>query len=81
MKFETEIFGSENYSKEEMVAEIGRMFLCAECNIDGNKDNSMAYIQNWSKALSKDLKQDKNLLRKLCSQAQKGVDCIKGDVK
>jgi len=74
-------FGSENYSKEEMVAEIGRMFLCAECNIDGNKDNSMAYIQNWSKALSKDLKQDKNLLRKLCSQAQKGVDCIKGDVK
>ncbi|HOI94560.1 MAG TPA: zincin-like metallopeptidase domain-containing protein [Syntrophobacter fumaroxidans] len=47
-------FGSEEYSKEELIAEIGACFLCDLCGIAGNLDNSAAYIQGWMKALSDD---------------------------
>jgi len=44
-------FGSESYSKEELVAELGASFLCAICNINNDIQNSAAYISGWSKAL------------------------------
>jgi len=66
-------FGSENYSKEELVAEFGNAFLSAEVGItDKTLDNSSAYIQNWLKAL----KGDYTLALTAASRAQRAVDLI-----
>ena len=66
-------FGSERYSREELVAEFGNAFLCAEVGItDKTLDNSAAYIQNWLTALSADY----TLALTAASRAQKAVDLI-----
>lgn len=41
----------EDYSKEELVAEITAALLCHECGVDGEASikNSAAYIQGWSR--------------------------------
>lgn len=49
------IFGSESYSKEELVAELGSAFLCARYEFDNRcLVNSSAYIQGWITALNND---------------------------
>ena len=67
-------FGSEFYSKEELVAEIGSAFLCSLSGIDNTKvfNNSVAYIQSWLKALKNDTK----LVVIASSQAEKAVKYI-----
>jgi len=68
-------FGSERYSKEELVAEFGNAFLCAEVGISNETiDNSASYIQNWLQALRSDYK----LALVAASKAQKAVDLILG---
>ncbi|EKD28836.1 MAG: protein of unknown function DUF1738 [uncultured bacterium] len=48
-------FGSEEYSKEELIAELGAAFLCAESNIlNKTINNSAGYLQSWLKALKSD---------------------------
>lgn len=50
-------FGSHDYSKEELVAEIGAAFLCHEAGIlSATAANSEAYIAGWAKALGNDPK-------------------------
>lgn len=51
-------FGDENYSKEELVAEIGAAFLCKAVGLDSDKafKNSVAYLRGWLKALRSDRK-------------------------
>lgn len=51
-------FGGEDYSREELVAEIGSAMLCNLAGIDCDKafKNSVAYIQGWSKHLAHDPK-------------------------
>src|SRR5690606_12959860 len=45
---DSNIFGSEAYSKEELVAEMTSSFLCAEAGIENTViDNSASYIQGW----------------------------------
>ena len=74
-------FGSEKYSKEELVAEIGASFLCALCGIENKTiNNSAAYIQGWLKRLNN----DSTLIISASAQAQKAVDYIlnnKGGLK
>jgi antirestriction protein ArdC len=65
-------FGSETYSKEELVAEFGAAFLCAHAGIENTIDNSAAYIQGWLKAL----KNDPKLAIISASQGQKAADYI-----
>lgn len=68
-------FGSTNYSKEELVAELGASYLCGLAGIEnGTLDNSAAYIQGWLKALN----DDKKLLVHAAGAAQKAVDLISG---
>lgn len=68
-------FGSQDYSKEELVAEFGSAFLCAEAGISPAViDNQSAYIQGWLKAL----KNDNKLLINAAAQAQKAADFIMG---
>jgi antirestriction protein ArdC len=67
------IFGSVDYSKEELTAEIGATFLNAHCGIkDQVFDTSVAYIQNWLKTL----KSDPKLIFSASSKAQKAVQFI-----
>lgn len=67
-------FKSESYSKEELIAEFGAAFLCAELKIDNTTiSNSAAYLKSWMKALQN----DKTLLIKASSKAQKAVNYIK----
>lgn len=51
-------FGNEEYSREELVAEIGSAMLCNRTGLDNEKafKNSVAYIQNWLQALKNDPK-------------------------
>jgi len=49
-------FGSESYSKEELIAEMSAAFLCNRAGIENTLRNSAAYIQNWMKALHDDAK-------------------------
>jgi len=51
-------FGSKDYSREELVAELGAAMLCAATGINNDAafKNSVAYIQGWSKKLMDDNK-------------------------
>ncbi len=44
-------FGSVEYSKEELVAEMGAAYMCAVCNIDNDIKNTAAYIKSWAQVL------------------------------
>jgi antirestriction protein ArdC len=67
-------FGSESYSKEELVAELGAAMLCGVTGISpATIDNSASYLQNWTNAL----KGDSKLLISAASQAQKAADYIR----
>ena len=69
-------FGSEDYSKEELVAEIGSASLMCMLGIETPKTfkNSTAYIQSWLKAL----KNDKRMIVSASGKAQKAVEYILG---
>lgn len=70
---EPSYFGSHEYSKEELVAEMSACFLCGHAGIENTIiDNSAAYIAGWLKAL----KNDKALLIQAAAQAQKASDYI-----
>lgn len=51
-------FGSEEYAKEELRAEIASAYICAELGIDTsmNENNNVAYIQSWSTAIKDNYK-------------------------
>ncbi len=53
-------FGSESYSKEELVAEMGAAMLCGVTGIAPRTlDNSTAYLKNWIERLKGDAKLDR----------------------
>lgn len=69
-------FGDEEYSKEELVAEMGSMFLVGLLDIettDGDK-NSQAYIKSFIKNLKKDENEKDVLFASI--QARKAVEYI-----
>lgn len=65
-------FGSEVYSKEELIAEFCSAFLCAGAGIDSTVQNSAAYLKGW---MSK-LQQDPKLVITAASKGQKAADYI-----
>ena len=68
-------FGSTNYSKEELVAELCAAMLCGETGIvNSTIDNSASYINGWLQKLKKDNK----LVVTAAAQAQKAADYITG---
>jgi antirestriction protein ArdC len=66
-------FGTRNYSAEELIAELGAAFLCAEFGFDGDVRNA-GYIGNWIELL----KADKRAFFTACSQASKAADYLRG---
>lgn len=67
-------FGSEDYSKEELVAELGSANLMNIIGIETRKSfrNSSAYIQNWLSVLKNDVK----FIVSASSKAEKAVNYI-----
>ena len=68
-----EKFGDEKYAKEELVAEIGAAFLCADLALtpEPGADHA-AYVASWLKSL----KDDKRLIFSAAAQAQKATDFL-----
>jgi antirestriction protein ArdC len=68
-------FGSPMYSAEELIAEMGAAFLCAEAGISPAViENQAAYIQAWVKKL----RDDGKLVIHAAAKAQKAADYILG---
>ena len=67
-------FGSNAYSREELVAEIGASAMLNILNIETTRSfkNSVAYIQSWIKAL----KNDNKLIVTASARAEKAIDYI-----
>ncbi len=79
-------FGSVEYAKEELRAELTAMFLQMEYGVQLNYKNHIAYLQNWSKGLKKEedvyeqwgeiLRGDPNELAKAANDADKASQYI-----
>jgi antirestriction protein ArdC len=68
-------YGSRDYCKEELVAEIATCFLCGEAGIANNTiDNSSAYIQFWLERLTYLLREDDKAFVRASAQAQRATD-------
>ncbi|MDD7411486.1 ArdC family protein [Fusobacterium gastrosuis] len=68
-------FGSDSYSKEELIAELSSVFsgMKLPLNFDNSVlDNSKAYLQSWAKALEN----NKNLIYESSKEAEKVSDFI-----
>jgi len=65
-------FGDEEYSKEELVAELGAMFLESITGIKCKEDNSQAYINGWIANLENNPK----WIISASSQSQRAVEHI-----
>ena len=67
-------FGSQTYSREELVAEMGAAFMLAKLGIDCEKafTNSVAYLQGWLRAL----KNDKKMIVVAAGKAEAAVEYI-----
>ena len=67
-------FGGDEYSKEELVAEIGAACLNSICGIEstGSFKNSAAYIAGWSSKL----REDRKMIVGASSRAEKAVELI-----
>ena len=72
----TAYFGSEAYSKEELIAEIGASALVNVAGLETAKSfrNSTAYIQNWLSVL----RNDKRFIVSASGKAEKAVHMILG---
>src|SRR6202035_1027631 len=66
-------WGDEGYAKEELVAELGAAFLCADLAITPEvREDHAAYIGHWLKALQ----DDKRLIFTAAAQAQRAADYL-----
>jgi antirestriction protein ArdC len=65
-------FGDNAYAVEELVAELGAAFLCADHGIANPEMRHAAYIETWLRAL----KQDNRVIMTASSQAQKAAAFI-----
>jgi antirestriction protein ArdC len=68
------MFGSTNYAKEELVAELGSAFLCHECGIKKKIENQAAYINEWLRVL----RGDNRLIISAASRAEEASAYILG---
>ena len=73
--FGTTLFGSEGYAIEELVAELGAAFLCADLDLTLEpREDHAAYIANWLDVL----KADHRAIFTAASHARRAADFING---
>jgi antirestriction protein ArdC len=69
-------FGSADYGREELIAEMSAAFLCGHVGIQPAViENQAAYLNGWLKQL----KEDKRLVIQAAGTAQKAADWIRGE--
>jgi antirestriction protein ArdC len=66
-------FGSRDYAAEELIAELGAAFVCAEFGFDGDVRNA-GYIATWIDLL----KADKRAFFTACSKASQAAGYLRG---
>jgi antirestriction protein ArdC len=68
--------GDDNYAREELIAEFGASFLCAETGVLSSRrlEDSAAYISHWLTVL----RNDKTLAVAAAQRAQKAADYVMG---
>ena len=73
---ELSFFGNHQYSREELVAELGSSYICGQLGIttDTSEKNSAGYIQSWLQSL----KNDKKMIVWAASRAEKAANYILG---
>jgi len=68
-------WGDEGYAMEELVAELGAAFLCADLDLTPEpRDDHAAYIGSWLKVL----KDDKRAIFSAAAHAQRAADFLNG---
>ena len=68
-------WGDEGYAMEELVAELGSAFLCADLHITPEvREDHASYIESWLKVL----KEDKRAVFQAASYASRAVDFLHG---
>jgi antirestriction protein ArdC len=68
-------WGDEGYAREELVAELGAAFLCADLALTPEpRTDHAAYIQSWLKVL----KDDKRAIFSAAAHAQRAADFLNG---
>jgi antirestriction protein ArdC len=68
-------WGDEGYAREELVAELGAAFLCADLGLTPElREDHAAYIATWLEAL----KGDKRFIFTAASHAQRAADYLHG---
>lgn len=68
-------FGDKNYAFEELIAELGATFLCAEYGID-HTSQATTYLASWLKGM----KDHPQMIISAASQASKAVNFIRDEV-
>ena len=69
-------FGSKEYAFEELVAELGSIFLCAEAGIRWHTNkNHAAYLKSWNRALTFAADDDRFIM-KASTQSQRIADFV-----
>ena len=73
--FSAKRFGDEGYAREELVAELGAAFLCAELGITPEvREDHAAYLGHWLTVL----KEDKRAIFSAAAHAQRAADYLSG---
>ena len=68
-------FGNESYAREELVAELGAAFLCADLGITPEvREDHAVYLDSWLKVL----KDDKRAIFRAVAHAQRAADYLSG---
>lgn len=65
-------FGSPEYAKEELTAELATAFICANLGFDSSIPNNAAYIDNWLQVL----RNDQKFIFKVTGDAQRAANYI-----
>ena len=73
--FDQKRFGDHGYAREELVAELGSAFLCADLGITPEvRDDHAAYLGSWLKALQ----EDNRAIFSAAAHAQRAADFLHG---
>ncbi len=73
--FGRKTWGDEGYAREELIAELGAAFLCADLALTPEpREDHAAYIQSWLKVL----KEDKRAIFSAVAHAQRAADFLHG---
>ena len=68
-------WGDEGYAREELVAELGAAFLCADLGLELTpRADHASYIASWMEAL----KDDRRFIFPAAAHAQRAVDFLHG---